>query len=83
VPGNDDRRDDAPVLNPPPAVEPSTPDPRRGPLISLVVIALLVAIGLIVAHALRSTAQLQDCVMSGRTNCVPIENSGSDPSTPH
>ena len=44
----------------------------RGPLIALVLIVALVAGGLWLSQHLSATAKLQDCVMSGRTNCAPI-----------
>lgn len=53
--------------------DPQEPDPRRGALIGLLVAALLVVLGLVLAHVLHNTARLQDCVMSGRTNCAPIQ----------
>jgi hypothetical protein len=59
------------IEQPPP--EPPPPDGRRGALIGLIVIALLVVGGLILAHVLHDSARLQDCVLSGRTNCAPIE----------
>jgi hypothetical protein len=43
---------------------------RRAHLIALVVIALLVLGGIWLANVLGSVSRLQDCVMSGRTNCV-------------
>jgi hypothetical protein len=43
---------------------------RRVHLIALVVIALLVLGGIWLANVLGSVSRLQDCVMSGRTNCV-------------
>jgi hypothetical protein len=52
---------------------PQDPDPRRGALIGLAIVILLILGGLVLTHVLRKTAQLQDCVMSGRTNCAPIE----------
>lgn len=48
------------------------PDSRRGALIGLLITALLVIGGVYLVHVLRNTAQLQDCVMSGRTNCAPL-----------
>lgn len=44
-----------------------------GALVGLVVIALLVLAGLWLSNRLHSSANLQDCVASGRTNCAPIE----------
>ena len=52
---------------------PATPDPRRAALIGLIVTLLLVAAGIFLVHILGRAARLQDCVMSGRTNCAPID----------
>jgi hypothetical protein len=30
-------------------------------------------VGFVLARTLWSSARLQDCLMSGRTNCAPIE----------
>ncbi len=46
--------------------------PRRGPMIALVVIVLLVAAGLWLTQHLSAVSKIQDCLMSGRTNCAPI-----------
>jgi hypothetical protein len=54
------------------------PDSRRGALIGLGVVLALIAVGLLVTHVLRNTARVQDCVMSGRTNCAPIDTSSSE-----
>jgi hypothetical protein len=35
--------------------------------------AALVLGGLLLVHLLRNAAQLQDCLLSGRSNCAPIE----------
>jgi hypothetical protein len=51
---------------------PRVPDPRRAAVAGLVVILLLVVGGVLLVHVLNRTAKLQDCVMSGRTNCAPI-----------
>jgi len=53
------------------------PDPRRAGLLGLLLILLLVCGGVYLAHVLRGASQLQDCVMSGRTNCAPIETSAA------
>jgi hypothetical protein len=53
---------------------PQVPDSRRGALIALIFIALLVLGGLILEHILRDSSRLQDCVMQGRTNCDPIDS---------
>jgi hypothetical protein len=49
------------------------PDPRRRALVALVVVLLLVVAGLILVHVLQNMSRIQDCAMSGRTNCVPID----------
>jgi hypothetical protein len=53
--------------------QPPEPDSRRGALIGLLVAVALIIIGLILVRVLGDTGRLQDCVMSGRTNCAPIE----------
>jgi len=46
---------------------------RRGALVGLLVAAVMLAVGLWLAHALTSASKIQDCVMAGRTNCNVIE----------
>jgi hypothetical protein len=46
---------------------------RRGPLVALGVVVLLFAVGWYLAHELSASSKLQDCLMSGRTNCAPID----------
>ncbi len=54
------------------------PDSRRGALIGLVVALLLVVAGLALVQALRRQGQLEDCLMSGRSNCAPIDSSAAE-----
>lgn len=54
------------------------PDPGQGgsriPAIAgLAIAAILLAAGLWLAHELTAASKMQDCVMSGRTNCNVIE----------
>jgi hypothetical protein len=49
---------------------PGTPGSRRGALVGLVIILLLVAGGLLLTRVLRGMSQLQDCALSGRSNCT-------------
>ncbi len=49
---------------------------RRGPLIAMIVVVVLVVGGILLSQVLRRTGQLQDCVMQGRRNCAPISGSG-------
>ena len=54
--------------------EPEEPgDNRPGAVAGLVVAALLLAIGIWLARELTAASKMQDCVMSGRTNCNVIE----------
>jgi hypothetical protein len=46
---------------------------RRGPLVALGVVVVLFAVGWFLAHELYTSGKLQDCLMSGRTNCAPID----------
>jgi hypothetical protein len=48
------------------------PDSRRGAVIGLVVIGVLVVGGLLLVKVLQHMSQIQDCAMEGRTNCAPI-----------
>ena len=52
---------------------PRVPDPRRAAVVGLVLTVLLVLGGVLLVHVLSRTAKLQDCVLSGRTNCAPVE----------
>ncbi len=45
---------------------------RRGLLVALVAIVLLVLAGWWISGALHRGAAVQDCVMQGRSNCAPI-----------
>jgi len=54
------------------------PDPRLPALIGLLVTVLLVLGGVFLIHVLGRASRLQDCVMSGRTNCAPIDPASAD-----
>jgi hypothetical protein len=54
------------------------PDPRWPALIGLLVTVLLVLGGVLLIHVLGRASRLQDCVMSGRTNCAPIDPATAD-----
>jgi hypothetical protein len=47
-----------------------SPHSRRGALLGLVIILLLVAGGLVLTRVLHGMSQLQDCALSGRSNCT-------------
>jgi hypothetical protein len=46
---------------------------QRRSLIALGVVVVLFVVGWILAHELYANGKIEDCVMSGRTNCVPID----------
>jgi hypothetical protein len=46
---------------------------RGRALAGLVVIVLIIVAVVFVIGRLRQSAQMQDCIASGRTNCAPIE----------
>jgi hypothetical protein len=47
----------------------SAPPARRSALIGLVLVVLLVLGGLYLTHVLSGMSRLQDCALSGRSNC--------------
>jgi hypothetical protein len=49
---------------------PEMPNTRRGALVGLVLVLLLVVGGLWLTRVLRGMSQLQDCALSGRSNCT-------------
>jgi cell division septal protein FtsQ len=50
---------------------------RRASLVALGVVVVLFVIGWLLTRELYSNAKIEDCVMSGRTNCVPIDTRSS------
>jgi len=46
-------------------------------LVALGVVIVLFVIGWIVTRELYSNQKIEDCVLSGRTNCVPIDTNSS------
>jgi hypothetical protein len=50
---------------------------RRASLVALGVIVVLFVIGWVLTRELYSNSKIEDCVMSGRTNCMPIDNASS------
>jgi hypothetical protein len=58
-------------------VDEQGPPPRRGALIGLIVAAVLAVAAVYLIHALREESQREDCLMSGRSNCAPIETPGT------
>jgi hypothetical protein len=50
--------------------EPDSSGTRRGALVGLILVVLLVIGALVLIHVLHSMSQLQDCALSGRSNCT-------------
>jgi len=48
-------------------------DPRRGAVVGLVLVALLLVAALYLMQALLKQSKIEDCLMSGRSNCAPID----------
>ena len=46
---------------------------RTAALLGLIIILSLAIAGIVLVRALDKESQLEDCLMSGRTNCAPIE----------
>ena len=62
-----EKRDDGPHQQDP------GPDSRRPALIGLALVLVLVVASYFLVNALRRNADLEDCLMSGRKNCAPVE----------
>ncbi len=45
---------------------------RPSPTTLLVAFLVMIALGYFLTAKLREMSRLQDCVMSGRTNCAPV-----------
>jgi hypothetical protein len=48
-------------------------DRRSAALIGLIIVLALAIAGVVLVRELRERSRLEDCLMSGRTNCAPIE----------
>jgi hypothetical protein len=46
---------------------------RRGAVIGLVITGLIVVAGYFLMNALRNEGKVEDCLMSGRSNCAPLD----------
>lgn len=57
--------------------QPSHPRWRYASLVTVVVVVLLAGAGWLLVQQMVSDAKLQDCVMSGRKNCAPVEVNGA------
>jgi hypothetical protein len=50
-----------------------TDDRRTAALMGLVIVLSLAIAGVVLVRDLGAESKLEDCLMSGRTNCAPIE----------
>ena len=50
---------------------------RRTSFIALAVVIVLFVVGWFLTQEIYSNSKTEDCVMSGRTNCVPIDTRSS------
>ena len=50
---------------------------QRASLIALGVVVLLFVLGWFLTRELYTNQKIEDCVFSGRTNCVPIDTPSS------
>jgi hypothetical protein len=72
-------RGDLPAGDGEPGLERPNPSPERGktsgPSARTLLIAAILMVGLcyFLSVKLREMARIQDCAMSGRTNCVPVD----------
>ena len=48
-------------------------DRRTAALMGFIVVLVLAIAGLVLVRELAKKSQLEDCLMSGRRNCAPIE----------
>ena len=46
---------------------------RTAALMGFIVILLLAIAGIVLVREIRATTAIEDCLMSGRRNCSPIE----------
>jgi len=58
--------------------DPKEPESRRAAVVGLLVTIVLVVLGLILVKVLGNAGRMQDCLMSGRTNCAPIDSTPAD-----
>ena len=55
---------------------PREPPSRRAAVIGLLVTVALILLSLVLVKLLGHSTRLEDCELSGRTNCAPIDTSG-------
>lgn len=52
---------------------PQSRESNRPAVAGLAIAAVLLVVGLWLVHELRAASKMQDCVLSGRTNCSEIQ----------
>ena len=50
---------------------------RRASLVALGAVVVLFVLGWILTREIYSNSKIEDCMLSGRTNCVPIDTRSS------
>jgi hypothetical protein len=61
------------TISDPSMTDPKQGDDRRGAIAGLIIAVVLLGVGIWLARDLTSASKMQDCLMSGRTNCNVIE----------
>ena len=57
--------------------EDNEPEPSgRGNLFALIAVVVLIALGYLAFNYIDQQRKLQDCINSGRHNCLPLDKSG-------
>ena len=73
LPDCSDRMTEYAVTDDPRQDDPRQNDSQRRSLIALGVVVFLFLVGWILAREIYANGKVEDCVLSGRTNCVPID----------
>ena len=58
------------------------PESRTPAVLGLLVVGLLVVVAYFLVTALHRKGELEDCLMSGRSNCAPIVDPAHGPERP-
>jgi hypothetical protein len=54
-------------------IDRETDERRTSALLGLIIVLVLAIAGVLLVRDLGQKAKLEDCLMSGRTNCAPID----------